>query len=134
MVSGRAQQARGHPTGRAGVAANHINPAVRWISTEPVAPPAADVAGERSAWSVGGGIVTAALFPVAIPILALTALAALPLVPIAVAGGLAAALLARPVLAARGLVRRVSASRRSPRAAARRPRSGSQAASRAPGV
>jgi hypothetical protein len=32
MVSGRAQQARGHPTGRAGVAANHINPAVRWIS------------------------------------------------------------------------------------------------------
>jgi hypothetical protein len=131
MATGRAHQARGHRRGRAGAAAARTNPVVRRISTEAVAPSAADVAGELSAWAVGGGIVTAALFPLAIPILALTAVAALPL---ALAGGLAAALLALPVLVARGLVRRASAGWRSRSAAARRPHSGSQTASRAPGV
>jgi hypothetical protein len=134
MATGRVHQARGHPTARAGAAAARTNPAVGPIGPEPVAPSAADVAGELSAWAVGGGIVTAALFPLAIPILALTAVAALLLVPIALAGGLAAALLALSVLAARGLGRRVSAGRRSRRAAAHRPHSGLQAASRAPGV
>jgi hypothetical protein len=134
MATGRVHQARGHPTGRAGAAAARTDPAVRAINNEPVAPSAADVAGELSAWAVGGGIVAAALFPLAIPILALTAVAALPLVPIAVASGLAAALLALPVLAARGLVRRIRVRRRSRSGAARRPHSGLQAASRAPGV
>jgi hypothetical protein len=134
MATGSVHQARGHRTGRAGAAAARTTPAARRLSNEPVAPSPADVAGELSAWAVGGGIVTAALAPLAIPILALTAVAALPLVPIALAGGLAVALLALPVLAARGLVRWVGAGRRSRSAAARRPHSGSQTASRAPGV
>jgi hypothetical protein len=83
--------------------------------TGPAAASAADVAGELSAWAVGGGIITAALAPLAIPILALTAVAALPLVAVALVGGLAAALVTLPVLAARALVRRVGASRRSAR-------------------
>jgi hypothetical protein len=133
MATGRVHQTRGHRTGRVGAAAR-TNPAVRPITTEPVAPSAADVGGELFAWAVGGGIVTAALAPLAIRILALTAVAAVPLVSIALACGLAAALLALPVLAARGRVRRLSAGRRSRSAGARRPHAGSRIAVRASGV
>jgi VIT1/CCC1 family predicted Fe2+/Mn2+ transporter len=69
---------------------------------------AADLAGELSAWAAGLGIITVALFPLAVPLIALTALAALPLLLLA----LVAALLALPFLAIRGLVRRVRAHRR----------------------
>jgi membrane protein implicated in regulation of membrane protease activity len=73
------------------------------------APPAAsDVAHEVSVWAVGGGIVTTALFPLAIPILGLTAVALLPLLAPVVALGLAAALVALPVLAVRAVARAVS--------------------------
>jgi hypothetical protein len=65
------------------------------------APPASEVAHEASVWGVGGGIVVTALFPLAIPILALTAVALLPLLLPVVAVGLAVALIALPVLAAR---------------------------------
>ncbi|MGH2590169.1 MAG: hypothetical protein ACRDGW_05165, partial [Actinomycetota bacterium] len=66
---------------------------------------AADVADTLSAWGVGAGMITMALFPLAIPILALTAVALLPpLVPV-VAQGLVVALVALPVLAARAVVR-----------------------------
>jgi hypothetical protein len=64
-------------------------------------PPASDVAHEVSTWAVGGGIIATALFPLAIPILALTAVAVLPLLLPVVAVGLAVALVALPVLAAR---------------------------------
>jgi hypothetical protein len=65
-------------------------------------PPASDVAHEVSVLAVGGGIIVTALFPLAIPILALTAVAMLPLLLPVVAVGLAVALLALPVLAVRG--------------------------------
>jgi hypothetical protein len=44
----------------------------------PAAHSAAEIADELSAWAVGGGIITAAVFPLALPILALTAVAMLP--------------------------------------------------------
>lgn len=69
--------------------------------------PASDVAYEVSVWAVGGGIIVTALFPLAIPILALTAVAVLPLLLPVVAVGLAVALVALPVLAVRAVVRRV---------------------------
>jgi hypothetical protein len=68
-------------------------------------PPASEVAHEVSTWGVGGGIVATALFPLAIPILALTAVALLPLVLPVVAVGLAVALVALPVLAVRAAAR-----------------------------
>jgi hypothetical protein len=68
----------------------------------------ADLARELSTWAVGLGIIAVALFPLAVPLVALTALAALPLVLLA----LVVALLALPFLAIRGLVRRVRAHRR----------------------
>ena len=64
-------------------------------------PPASDVAHEVSVWAVGGGIIVTALFPLAIPILALTAVAVLPLLLPVVALGLAVALVALPILAVR---------------------------------
>jgi hypothetical protein len=70
-------------------------------------PPASDVAYEVSVWAVGGGIIVTALFPLAIPILALTAVAVLPLLLPVVAVGLAVALVALPVLAVRAVVRPV---------------------------
>ena len=70
-------------------------------------PPASDVAYEVSTWAVGGGIIVTALFPLAIPILALTAVAALPLALIPLAAGLALAVVAVPVLVLRALGRRV---------------------------
>lgn len=67
---------------------------------------AADVASELSGWATAGGLISMVLFPFAIPIIALTAVAALPLLVLALAGGLVAAVLALPVLAARALLRR----------------------------
>jgi hypothetical protein len=68
-------------------------------------PSGAELANELSTWAVGGGIITFALFPLALPIIALTAVAliplAIPLVLLALVGGLAAA----PVLAWRRLRR-----------------------------
>jgi hypothetical protein len=66
----------------------------------------AEIVHEASKWNVGGGIVVMALFPLAIPILVLTAVAALPLVLIPLAGALAAAVVAVPVLLLWGLGRR----------------------------
>ena len=64
-------------------------------------PPASEVAHDVSVLAVGGGIIVTALFPLAIPILALTAVAVLPLLLPVVAAGLAVALFALPVLAVR---------------------------------
>jgi membrane protein implicated in regulation of membrane protease activity len=70
------------------------------------------LADELSAWLVGGGILTMALFPLALPIIALTAVAAIPLVLVALALGLVAAVVAAPILLLRRLRRSVRASRR----------------------
>jgi hypothetical protein len=69
----------------------------------------ADVADVLSGWAFGGGVVTLALFPLALPILALTAVAVLPLVVPVLAVGLVVAAVALPVLAARSVGRRVRA-------------------------
>jgi hypothetical protein len=60
---------------------------------------------ETSAWLVGGGIVTLALFPLALPGIALAVIAALPLLLVALVGGLVAALFVLPVRLARLVVR-----------------------------
>jgi hypothetical protein len=59
---------------------------------------AGEVADELSGWNTGGGMVTMALFPLALPILGLTVVATIPLVLIGLAVGVAAALVALPVL------------------------------------
>jgi hypothetical protein len=67
----------------------------------------ADVADELSRWLVGGGIVTTVLFPLAIPILALTAVFVAPLVLIGIAAALPVGIVAGLVLALRAIVRRL---------------------------
>jgi hypothetical protein len=66
----------------------------------------------------GIGVVLLGLAPLALPILVLLALAAAPLVPVAIAGALVTAVVAGPVLAVRRLRRR-RASRRGPGGSAR---------------
>lgn len=61
---------------------------------------------ELSAWSVGLGILTMALAPLAIPILVLTAVAAIVLLAPVLAVGLLAAVVALPVLLVRSVARR----------------------------
>src|SRR5215211_6741300 len=86
--------------------------------TTPVTP--AELAGEAAAWGVGGGVVTMALFPLALPIILLTAVAAIPLVLLALAAGLVGAVVAAPILLLRRLRRpaRVSHRRENGRAGA----------------
>jgi hypothetical protein len=68
----------------------------------------AEVADEISKWTVGAGIITLALFPLALPILALTAIAALPLLVPVLAMGLLAGVVYLPIR----LVRRLRSRRR----------------------
>jgi hypothetical protein len=76
-----------------------------------------EVVDEISAWTVGLGILTMALAPLAIPFIVLTAVAVIPLVLPVVAIALVAAVVAVPVLLVRGLGRRLSARVSSARAA-----------------
>jgi hypothetical protein len=62
-----------------------------------------------SAFLVGGGILTMALFPLALPIIGLLAVAAVPLLLLAMAAGFVAAAVAAPVLLVRALWRRLVA-------------------------
>jgi hypothetical protein len=102
------------------------------VGNAPGAPSAADVAGELLAWAAGGGIIALALFPFAIPLVVLTAVAFVPLVLVALVGGLVVLLLAPPFLAVRGVVRRAKAVRaqsqgaRRPASARRAPVSGQE--------
>jgi hypothetical protein len=64
-----------------------------------------ELVDELSSWSVGLGILTMALAPLAIPVIALTAVAALVLLAPVLAVGLLAALLALPILLARTTAR-----------------------------
>jgi hypothetical protein len=68
-----------------------------------------EVVDEISKWTVGLGVITIALFPLAIPFLILTSVAVIPLVVPVVAIALVAAVVAVPVLLLRGLGRRLSA-------------------------
>jgi membrane protein implicated in regulation of membrane protease activity len=63
------------------------------------------LAEEASAWAVGGGIITMALFPLALPIILLTAATVIPLLLVALALGLVAAVVAAPILLLRRVVR-----------------------------
>ncbi len=67
-----------------------------------------EVFDEASNWLVGGGIVTMALAPLALPGIALLLVAAIPLLAIGLAGGLLAAIVIGPILLVRALVRRIS--------------------------
>jgi hypothetical protein len=71
-------------------------------------PPTGDMAQGAIAASVGGGILTMALFPLAIPLLVLTVVATLPLLVPLLAAGLVVAVVAVPIR----LMRRLAAARR----------------------
>jgi hypothetical protein len=66
-----------------------------------------EIADELSGWFVGGGLITMVLFPLALPLIVLTVVATIPLVLVALAGGLAVAVVAAPVLLLWSLGRRV---------------------------
>jgi hypothetical protein len=68
----------------------------------------AELAQEVSTWAVGGGLVTVALFPLALPLILLTLAAAIPLLLL----GLVAALVAAPIFLLRRMWRSIGASRR----------------------
>ena len=65
-----------------------------------------DLTEGASAALVGGGIITMALFPLALPMIALLAVAAIPLLLVAIAVALLAAAIAAPFLLLRALGRR----------------------------
>jgi membrane protein implicated in regulation of membrane protease activity len=73
---------------------------------------AVDVADTLGAWGVGAGMITMALFPLAIPFLVLTVVALLPLLAPVVVIGVVAGVVALPVMAVRAVARRVRARRR----------------------
>jgi hypothetical protein len=83
------------------------------MNAESTARSRAEVADEVSKWAVGLGIITFALFPLALPILILTAIAVLPLLLPALAVGLLIGVVAVPILAVRSLRRRAIRARRS---------------------
>jgi len=74
-----------------------------------------EVVDEASKWLVGGGILTMALAPFALPAIALLLIAALPLVALGLAGGLLAAIVIGPIVLVRALVRRIKGRERSER-------------------
>jgi hypothetical protein len=65
----------------------------------------AEIADEISKWTVGGGIILVALFPLTLPILILTAAAVLPLLVPLLAAGLVVGVIALPILLLRRLGR-----------------------------
>jgi hypothetical protein len=75
------------------------------MNAESTAPSRAEIVDELYKWTVGGGIVTLALFPLALPIIALTAIAVLPLLLIVLVPALLVAAVAAPILLVRRLVR-----------------------------
>jgi hypothetical protein len=67
-----------------------------------------EIVDEASSWVVGGGIVTMALAPLALPGIALLLAAAIPLLALALAGGLLAGAVIGPIVLVRAIARRVS--------------------------
>jgi hypothetical protein len=68
-----------------------------------MAPTPAELAEEASAWAIGGGILTFALFPLVLPILLLTAAFVLPFLLAGLAIALVVAVVAAPILLVRRL-------------------------------
>ncbi len=68
-----------------------------------MAPTPADLVEEASVWAIGGGILTFALFPFALPILLLTAAFVLPFLLAGLALALVVAVAAAPILLVRRL-------------------------------
>ena len=66
-------------------------------------PTASDVFEEVSAWAIGGGVLTLALFPLALPILLLTVAFVLPFALAGLAIALVVAVVAAPILLVRRL-------------------------------
>ena len=73
------------------------------MNAESTARRRAEVTDEISKWTVGAGIITVALFPLAIPIVVLTAVALLALLVPLAAIGLLAGVIAAPVMLVRRL-------------------------------
>ena len=67
------------------------------MSAEPTTRSDPELVDELSAWLVGGGILTVALFPLALPFVLLIVAAMLPFVVVPLIGGLVAGLIALPV-------------------------------------
>ena len=75
------------------------------LKTAASAPRAIDFVDELSGWNVGAGVIVMALFPLALPLIALTAFALLPLLLPLLAVALVAAVVAVPLLILRRLGR-----------------------------
>ena len=75
------------------------------MNAESTTPSRVEVLDELYKWTVGGGIITLALFPLAVPILVLTAVATIPLLLPFLAVGLLIGGVALMVLVVRGLSR-----------------------------
>jgi hypothetical protein len=84
------------------------------MNAEPTYTTRDEVIEEVSKWGVGLGILTMSLFPLALPILILTAVALLPLVLPVIALGLVAAVVAVPFLLGRRLLHAIR-KRRAPK-------------------
>ncbi len=69
----------------------------------------AELLDELSDWAVGGGIVAMALFPFAVPLVALTAVALLPLLAMSIAVGILVAVVMAPIVAVRSALRALRA-------------------------
>jgi hypothetical protein len=91
------------------------------MRTRSASPRPAELADEASNWVVGGGMITLALFPLALPALVLLAIGLIPFLIPALAAGVLLAGLALPFLLIRGVLRRVLRARRPRRAAVPRP-------------
>ena len=75
----------------------------------------AEVIDTVSGFLVGGGILTMALFPLAIPIVVLLIVAALPLLAAGAVLALIGAVVAAPIVLIRGLSRKIATMRRNDR-------------------
>ena len=71
------------------------------MNAESTATSRAEIVDELSKWTVGGGLIVLVLFPLAVPILVLTAVALVPLLAPILALGLLVGVVALPVLLAR---------------------------------
>ena len=99
------------PPGRVPASAHVIHPKSTTkrvvMSTESSSPSGAELVDEVSNWAVGGGMIVMALFPLALPILALTAIAVLPLLLPLLAIGLPIGIVALTIVFVRLVVRDV---------------------------
>ena len=75
------------------------------MSTSTTPPTPAELADEVATLAVGGGMLTMILFPLALPLIALTVAAVIPMLLVGLAAALAVALVAAPALLIRRLWR-----------------------------